>query len=376
MYADYIFPDVSYLERWEFHGSHPSIPQKVQPVRNPVIAPLTTTAKVFGEEQPLTLETMIFGIAEKMNLPGFGKDGLGKDRNLYRAEDFYLPMVANIAAGDKPGDEVPDATDEELKIFEAARKHLPKIVFDVQRWKAIVGEQWWKKVVFVMNRGGRFQDYEKAFEGEKFKNKYGQLINVYLEKYVKSKSAITGKKLAGIASYFPIADVTGKEVNDEPDGFKLHMITFRDITQTKSRTIVDYWLSALRPENFVMINSADAKQYGFKEGDKVKFTSKSNPEGVWDLKNGIKKPMIGKVKVTEGIRPGIIGFSLGHGHWAAGSSDVVIDGKKIKGDPRRATGVHANAAMRLDDYLKNTCLLDPVGGSVSFYDTKVKLIKV
>jgi anaerobic selenocysteine-containing dehydrogenase len=86
--------------------------------------------------------------------------------------------------------------------------------------------------------------------------------------------------------------------------------------------------------------------------------------------------MIGKVKVVEGIRPGIIGFSLGHGHWAAGSSDIVVDGKKIKGDPRRATGVHANAAMRLDDYLKNTCLLDPVGGSVSFYDTKVKLTKV
>lgn len=376
MYADYIFPDVSYLERWEFHGSHPSIPQKVQPVRNPVIAPLTTTAKVFGEEQPLTLEAMILGIAEKLNLHGFGKDGLGKDRNLYRAEDFYLPMVANIAAGDKPGDEVPDATDEELKIFEATRKHLPKTVFDVQRWKTIIGEQWWKKVVYVMNRGGRFQDYEKAFEGEKFKNKYGQLINLYLEKYVKSKSAITGKKLAGIASYFPIADVTGKEVNDESDGFKLHMITFRDITQTKSRTIVDYWLSAVRPENFVMINSSDAKHYGFKEGDMVKFTSKSNPEGVWDLKNGIKKPMIGKVKVVEGIRPGIIGFSLGHGHWASGSSDIIVDGKKIKGDPRRAAGVHANAAMRLDDYLKNTCMLDPVGGSVSFYDTKVTLTKI
>jgi hypothetical protein len=28
----------------------------------------------------------------------------------------------------------------------------------------------------------------------------------------------------------------------------------------------------------------------------------------------------------------------------------------------------------LDDYLKNTCLIDSVGGSVSFYDTKVKLV--
>jgi anaerobic selenocysteine-containing dehydrogenase len=375
MYADYIFPDLSYLERWEFHGSHPSIPQKVQPVRNPVVAPLPETVKVFGEELPISLETMILGIAEKMSLPGFGKNALGEGKDLVRPEDFYLRMVANIASGDKPGDEVPDADDDELKQFEQARRHLPKSVFDVDNWKKIVGDQWWKKVVYVMNRGGRFQDYEKAYDGDKFKNKYGQLLNLYLEKNAKAKSAITGKKLPGIATYLPIADVTGKEIMDEKDGFDLHMITFRDITQTKSRTIVNYWLSAIRPENFVVINSADASRLGFKDGDHVRFTSKSNPEGVWDLRNGTKKPMIGKVKVVEGMRPGIIGFSLGHGHWAMGSSDVVVDGKKIKGDPRRATGVHANAAMRLDDYLKNTCLLDPVGGSVSFYDTKVKLVR-
>lgn len=52
----------------------------------------------------------------------------------------------------------------------------------------------------------------------------------------------------------------------------------------------------------------------------------------------------------------------------------MIDGERIKGDPRRATGVHANAAMWTDPALRNnTCLLDPVGGSVSFYDTKVRL---
>ena len=227
-------------------------------------------------------------------------------------------------------------------------------------------------------RGGRFQDYEKAYDGEKFKNKYGQLINLYLEKYVKAKSAITGKNLAGVAAYFPIADVTGKEMQDadEKEGFDLQMITYRDITQTKSRTIADYWLGAIRPENFAVINSGTAKRLGLNDGDRVKFTSKSNPEGVWDLRNGTKKPMIGKVKVIEGLRPGVVAFSLGHGHWAMGSSDVTVDGREVKGDPRRATGVHANAAMRLDDYLKNTCLLDPIGGSVSFYDTKVRLVKV
>ena len=86
--------------------------------------------------------------------------------------------------------------------------------------------------------------------------------------------------------------------------------------------------------------------------------------------------MTGKVKVTETIMPGVVTFFLGFGHWATGAADVAIDGKVIKGDPRRASGIHANAAMWIDPYLKNTCMLDPVGGSVSFYDTKVRLIKV
>jgi anaerobic selenocysteine-containing dehydrogenase len=376
MYADYIFPDLSYLERWEFQGSHPSIPPKVQPIRNPVVAPIPEVVTVFGEQLPISLETMIMGIAEKMGLPGFGRNGLGEGSDFTRPEDFYLKMVANVAAGDKPGDAVPDADDTEGTLFEQSRRHLPKTVFDVEKWKKTVGEQWWRKVVYVMNRGGRFQDSEKAYKGEQFANRYGQLLNLYLEKYAKAKLATTGKKLNGCAAYLPIMNVRGEEIHDEVEGFDLHLITYREVFQTKSRTVADYWLLAIHPENHLLLNSKDAKRLGFKDGDLAKVVSKTNPDGVWDLKNGRTKPMIGKIKVIEGIRPGVVAFSLGKGHWAYGSADIVIDMKTIKGDPRRATGIHANAAMRLDDYLKNTCLLDPVGGSVSFYDTKVKLVNV
>lgn len=375
MYADYIFPDLTYLERWEFHGSHPSIPQKVQPVRNPAIAPLTSTVKVFGEEMPLSLESMILGIAEKLGLPGFGTDGLGKAAPLTRPEDFYLKMVANIAAGDKPGDAVPDADDEELRLFLASRRHLPATVFDPKRWESACGTANWRKVVGILNRGGRFQSWGKAFDGEKFANKYGQLVNLYLEKYARSKSPMTGKHLSGIATYLPIRDILDREVHDEKDGFPLNLITFREVTHTKSRTAGNYWLSAVDPENAVLLNGADAKQMSLADGDLVRVVSKSNPKGDWDLGNGRRKPMTGKVRVIEGIRPGVIAFSLGRGHWAAGASDVVIDGKTVKSDPRRGTGLHANAAMRLDDHLKNTCLIDPVGGSVSFYDTRVNLVR-
>jgi hypothetical protein len=84
----------------------------------------------------------------------------------------------------------------------------------------------------------------------------------------------------------------------------------------------------------------------------------------------------GEVQVIEGLRPGVITFSLGFGHWAYGSQDVVIDGQVIKGDSRRFGGIHANAAMRTDTHNPNTSLRDLVGGSVVFYDSRVKLVKV
>ena len=86
--------------------------------------------------------------------------------------------------------------------------------------------------------------------------------------------------------------------------------------------------------------------------------------------------MIGKVRILEGLRPGVVAFSLGHGHWTYGPVRVVIDGVTVPGDPRRATGVHANAAMRVDPVLKNTGLVELAGGSAVFYQTQVKLVKV
>jgi hypothetical protein len=86
--------------------------------------------------------------------------------------------------------------------------------------------------------------------------------------------------------------------------------------------------------------------------------------------------MIGKLKLIEGLRPGCVAFSLGHGHWAYGSEEVIIDGKPVPRDERRGKGIHANAAMRLDPALGNTTLSDPVGASVAFYDSMVKLVPV
>jgi len=292
-------------------------------------------------------------------------------------------MVANVAAGERAGNEVPDADDAELELFLRARRHLPKTVFDPERFSQIVGEKWWRKVVYVLNRGGRFDNWEQGYDGDYIKNRYGTLINLYQEKTALTINSMTGKPLAGYPIYLPLADSVGRPIEDEKQGFDLHLITHREIVATKSRTISNYWLLAVMPENAIVMHPRDAQRLGLSEGDRAKIISASNSEGVWDLANGTKVPMIGTVHLTEGIRPGVISFALGYGHWAYGATDLAIDGETIKGDERRratglggVAGVHANAAMRVDPYLKNTCLVDVYGGSAVFYDTRVKVVKV
>lgn len=378
MYADYIIPDLSYLERWEFQGSHPSVIWKVQPVRQPTVNPITEEVEVFGEKMPISLEAFFLGVAQEMNLPGFGKDGFKEGVGFNRAEDYYLKMVANVAFGDEKdaSKAVVDADDQEAEVFVKSRRHLSKSVFDLGKWQAAVTPELWKKVVYILNRGGRFDDFAAAFDGEQLKNKYAKQINMYIEKLVKLKNSITGKGFSAAATYLPIVDSQGNIIEDEKEGFNLNLITYREMAQCKSRTISNYWLLSLLPENFILLNSIDASRMGLKNGDLVKVISKTNPDGVWDLKEAGKKPMVGRLKVIEGLRPGVTAFSLGHGHWAYGAGEVQIDGRIVKADKRRAGGVHVNAAMRLDPYLKNTCLEDLVGASVAFYDTYVKLVKI
>lgn len=375
MYADYIFPDLTWLERWEFQGSHPNIVNKVGPVRQPVVAPIPETVTVFGEAMPISFEALLMGIGEKLGMKAFGKNALGEGKDLTRPEDYYVRAVANIAAGDKPGSEVPDADARELEIFTQSHRHLPSSVFDEARWRAMVGDALWPKVVYVLNRGGRFEEHAKGFDGDRLKHTYASLLNLYQEKTAGMKYAGTGKSYSGIGRYLPQRDYAGNAADQFGEGFDLHLITHRVVTQTKSRTVAAYWLKPMMPENGIVMNGIDAKKLGLKNGEMVRVSSATNSEGIWDLKNGRTKPMEGKLFVTETIRPGVVSFALGFGHWATGATDVTIDGEVIKGDPRRESGIHANAAMWTDPSLRNTsCFVDPVGGSVSFYDTKVRVV--
>lgn len=376
MYADYVFPDLTYLERWEsIPETTPDILSKATPIRQPVAAPIPEGVTVFGERMPISMEAIMLAIAERLGLSGFGPDGFGPGVPLTRPEEFYLKLIANVAAGDGPGDEVSDADPAEVELFYQARRHLPPSVWDPVKWQQAVGDRWWRKVIYVMNRGGRFAPAPSAFKGEQLASQVGGLFNLFLEPIAKAWNSMSGRFFSGTPIYEPVRDSVGRDVVDAE--YDLQLITFKEITAAQSRTPGVYWSQLLyQPENFVLLNSRDAQRMGLKEGDRVRLMSPSNPRGEWDLGNGRRIPLAGKVKPIEGVRPGVVAVSHHYGHWAYGAADIVLDGRVVKGDARRGTGLQPNGAMRADEYLKNVTLIDPIGGSAAFFDTRVRLAKV
>jgi len=376
MYSDYIFPDAAIWERFANPHASPDVPYIVSKFRQPTVTPLTEVVTVYGEKTHCSFESVALAIAEKLNLPGFGKDGFAKGWDLTRQEDWYLKMAANIAVGDKEGDAVPDASFDEMKTFVEARRHLKPSVFSPERWEKAVGADKWKKTVTVLNRGGRWADWnpEVVNPDGMLVKKYGKQLNLYCETVAKAKHSLTGKRFSGVATYKTPVDAAGNAALDME--MPLQLITYKEILGGQSRTLPNnYWMSSILPENFILINAETAAKLGFKHGEKARIVSASCPDGKWHLPNRPPVDMVGKIRAVDGMAPGVVAVSWSFGHWGYGASDATVGGKTVRGDKRRSAGLCPNAAMKIDPALKNSCMTDPIGGSASFYETRVNLAR-
>ena len=374
MYADYVFPDLTYLERWAFEGFSPAIKVKNWKLRQPAAAPIPEIVNIDGEEMPISMESVMLAIAKKLGAPGYGKDGFAKGWDFNRPEDYYLKMVANVAMQDPA---VPAASDAEIELLRKARRHLPKAVFDERKWQKAVGSGVWRQVVTVLNRGGRFEAWDKAYapDGEFVAHTWGKLLNIYAEAIGSAVHSVTAKRLSGVPRYERTMGFDGKEIFF-PEEYNLKLFTYKEIFGGQSRTVSNYaGQQAIMPENFVYISAIDARKMGLKDGDIVRVLS-PDFDGSFEVAPGVRARVEGKVRVTQGIRPGSVAISWHYGHWAYGASEVEIDGEKVPGDPTRGRGLVPNPAMAVDPYLKDVCLTDPIAGDSAFGGTYVKLVKV
>lgn len=377
MYADYIVPDSTYLEAWGVLSGFPTTPTSVTGIRQPVVEPLMARTQ---DGRPMCFETFLIDVAEKLGMPGFGNNSFAEGGRLHEREDFYLRMVANVAydatnylkldATGKPvkTGAVPDATNDEMQSVARWQKKYAQVLTSAQ----------WKKLAYVMARGGRFEDYSLAYQGKKpgwLTHLYGNdkdLLQIYNEVLATTHNAITGELFHGTGIALPQRTMKGRLLDqiDSSSEFKFNLTTYKLPIHTHARTMEDPWLVELLPESFIEMNDADANRLGIDNGDLIRVSSASYPQG-----------LTGRVRILPGVRPGVVTFTNSFGHWHYGSGTWKVDGQTVQGDQSRNGGVRLNPIMRLDTDMADaagwtTCLEDAVGGGASYFDTKVKVEKV
>ncbi len=381
-YADYIVPDTTYLEAWGMLPGYPTTPTAVIGVRQPVVEPLTGRTP---DGRVMCFETYFIDVAGRLGLPGFGKNAFLEGGALQRREDYYLKMVANIAYdhdhfltlssdghATKQGP-VPDGGTAELQAI--ARWHTP--------FQPALSDAQWRKVAYVMARGGRFENYAVAYQRPRFwgagagwlTHRYGSATNwlqIYNERVATLHNALTGERFLGTAHYVPEQTMKGRLLTAlQPAAeYPFYLSTYKLPIHSKAKTMASPWLRELLPEAFVEMNDFDASRLGIRDGDYVRVTSLHYARGI-----------VGRARIMPGVRPGVVTFTNSFGHWQYGSGTWLVDGKAQRGDEARNAPVRLNAVMLLDPDMLDatgwgTCLEDPVGGGAAYFDTCVKVSKL
>lgn len=377
-YCDVALPDTSYLERFTQEPIYPNQPYQLIQLGQPV-------TRAF--DGPRSVEQIYIDLWKRLGVPGVGEGAFDGGGKLDADHDYYLKMAANVASGGaKP---VPDATAEEQRLFvEARRKALGKY-FDEGAWRRSVKPEEWPRVVYVLNRGGRFEapgkEYdEKGWITHRDKNAQtkepGGQLAFYDPKTAMLKDAVSGKAFDGIARYRPPTYADGREVDRS---LPLQMINWKSRQLGTHRTANDPWLREIRADNYLWISPTDALGRGLRSGDRVKIASKA-------------ATMEATVQVTQGILPGVVGANFSGGQGAYGARSYEVDGvvvppvdgyghtirEEVPGHEETGYAVGRGSGFKVNDLLEDDTqhggggLTDPIGGNASQLDLWVEVIKV
>ena len=345
-WADYVLPATTYLEQWSFPGGNAAYLTKATPIQQPVVGAYDGVAiggtgtwafdpSATNEYAPFLPDTkmhgdILIGLAKAIStsFPGVGANAFGAGLPLDRAWDFYKHQFNNVTLN--------------------AGTSITGGAITVQD---------------VIGRGGAFALPGTAYDTAaptRLAAKWGGVLHFYLQTLALGINSITGQRFKGVANYTPVSHANGVPVADP--AYPLHLVTYKSVLHGQARTTVNPWLMAMSPENFVDISASDARSLGVETGDPVRIVSASNPVGV-----------TGKARVLEGLRPGVVAVSHHFGHWEQSSRPHLVGGTASGFDASRGSGLTANPIMRLDDYSGNVSLQDPIGGSCSFNDTRVRV---
>ncbi|WP_304345672.1 molybdopterin dinucleotide binding domain-containing protein [Campylobacter showae] len=344
-YADYIVPDGVNLENWALPNSLWGTIAKTSVVRYPAVAAKQDRA---ADGTVIDVEAFYIAVAKRLGLKGFGKgafkDKDGKLMDLDTKEQYYAAALANLAFD---GAGVKDIDKEDLK--------LSKISKTMKKLEPFLKDEEKAKVAHVLAKGGRFDDYESAYKGDKTTVKVPAATPaaIYYEPLGGHKHSITGEYMPGTPTLALAVASDGTPLEKFfPKSEWKYLVSSRKSNIQHYYTIVSPKLRAIHPKNFVRIAEDIASEQGIKTGDTVKITT---PYG----------SQTGEAFVTNGVASGVISLEHGFGHDEFGARVHFIDGKPAFWLESAEKGVNHNKLGLLDpkrkgkfslnDWLVGTC---------------------
>lgn len=385
--ADYIIPDSAYLERWGCPHNANLQRNKWSSFRQPTVGYYATKIGTNGlnywqsvragdlrnwdytidwasDAGPFTIEDILIEVMSRVAGGASATPGLGN--NAYYASD-----AAMTADGVSPSirNRINNSFDWFWNTLVNWAIEAGTDPSDAAAIDAMVQQ--------ITERGGWFEDSAvdgtNEYDGEyafhrKNLGRKGKSLHFFFE--YKHPSGVRYKDPFSLLYQDPlplvegVRDAAGEPVDDGP-GFPYRLVTYKPMYHSQGRTDSLPALTVLEPENFVEMNSSDARALGLCDGDFVKLTSRSNLSGE-----------VGRVRVTERVRPGVVAVSHSRGRWENSNRPYRVDGALSTWDRGRGRGIGANPLLGIDPSLGNVCLQDSIGGSASFFDSNVNIEKV
>ena len=352
--ADYIVPDSVLYETWGHLAPWGAWLTKASVLRYPVIEP---RQERFANGEPICMDSFAIELGKALGLPGFGPGALkandGSTYALNRPEDFYLRVFENIALDGKP---VPEAADEEIELAGLAP------------WSARlqrISPENWRRIAFVMARGGRYEGKEAAYKGEHMNRPFKGMISLYNEKVGTSRSALTGENYSGSPAWYAARFTTGEKLEDRYPRRQWPLTAFSyksNVVSTPSTASA--LLRDLRYTSFIDLNAATAAKLGIRHGDPVRVVS---PGGQIE----------GLARLRQGLQPESVGIEHGFGRDGEGARTITIGARVLEGFKERKTGANINRLGLTDPTrMGRSALADFVVGSNSRQAIPVRVEKI
>jgi anaerobic selenocysteine-containing dehydrogenase len=273
--ADYILPDTTYLERWDVCVPPASVTVPGAGLRRPAVGSMDEKT---GQYFPIVaenrvMEDILLDVAKKLQLPGFGDTASMSSKPVNTAWDYYKALFAALLQSMKDSGFAvsPD-----------------------------------RDLTTVMEQGGLFSADVKIPEK-------------------KSENIAIGK-----TAYWPAKKSIPVAVPQKDD--ELLLISYTLPFHRSPDSGVNSWLLEVLPQNALLINSADARKLGLRQGDAIMIESSDG-----------KVHAQGKAQILGGIRPGVVALARGFGYRQAGAARQLIGNTAISPDKTRSAGINVAA---------------------------------